>query len=257
MSDFREKLFKGIKTSPEEWYEELKKMHASNPGMTYKILGPFKTAEGENSYEILAKSLIKFSGKKIHLLDLGCGDGHLIPYCFKHIDKNSNVLGIDQSPEEIEIAKSSALPSNISFECASADKLTIPDNFYEVILSHMAVMLMDPFEPVFNEIVRVLKPGGLFSAVITGDIRKDKFLTKYEKLMNQFLTENYPNMKEPQMGDSRFKTTAGIREIFKQPLFDSVTVDEFSLHIKLAKDSAWDTFFKQWYLVSMLPEELK
>src|SRR4051794_25325741 len=82
MSDtkFANKVLNGEIINNEDWSEHLMEAHRISPRMTPLAFAPYKTSQGKNSYELLADCVVASPSKNIHLLDLACGDGHLIPY---------------------------------------------------------------------------------------------------------------------------------------------------------------------------------
>src|SRR5262245_43903582 len=103
MSDFAEKIRKGILPSEAEWESHLIKAHAEEPRQTPEAFAGFRTEEGLNSYEILANQL-PLPPRSLNVTDLACGDGHLIPYLLPKLGAESKIVGVDMSVESIELA---------------------------------------------------------------------------------------------------------------------------------------------------------
>ena len=99
-------------------------------------------------------------------LDVGCGSGWatrmLAEYAF-----NGRVTGIDISDEMIRVARESSrsLP-NVDFEIASAEQLPFPDHEFTHAFSMESLYYYRNIPKALKEIHRVLKPGGLFVAVV-------------------------------------------------------------------------------------------
>ena len=99
-------------------------------------------------------------------LDVGCGSGWatrmLAEYAF-----NGRVTGIDISDEMIRVARESSrsLP-NVDFEIASAEQLPFPDHEFTHAFSMESLYYYRNIPQALKEIHRVLKPGGLFVAVV-------------------------------------------------------------------------------------------
>jgi len=79
------------------------------------------------SEEILVN---KYFMRKSKILDIGCGSGRTT---FPLFEKGFNVIGIDITPEMIDIAKKIALSKNlqIDFRIGDATKLEFPDNYFD------------------------------------------------------------------------------------------------------------------------------
>mgnify|MGYP001578208326 CR=1 FL=1 len=109
------------------------------------------------------------------VLDLGCGNGRLVDL-FK--DKNIEYVGVDNSARLIEAARH-RYPGK-KFLVAGALNLPFPANSFDKVFS-IAVLHHIPSEEMrhyfFQEINRVLKPGGLAVVTVWNLWRKKKALS--------------------------------------------------------------------------------
>jgi len=103
------------------------------------------------------------SGKKRKALDLGCGTGFLALAMAK---QGFCVTAVDHSPQMIEFAKNKAkaagLSSLISFEEGSAENLSFKDGQFDCVTCAGLLHHMEKMSPVIEEMIRILKNGGLF-----------------------------------------------------------------------------------------------
>jgi ubiquinone/menaquinone biosynthesis C-methylase UbiE len=100
------------------------------------------------------------------VLDVGCGSGWatrlLAEYAFA-----GRVAGIDISDEMVMLAReSSQSHANVDYEVASAEKLPFADSEFTHAFSMESLYYYRNIAQALNEIHRVLKPGGLFVAVV-------------------------------------------------------------------------------------------
>jgi SAM-dependent methyltransferase len=100
------------------------------------------------------------------VLDVGCGSGWatrlLADYAF-----NGDVTGIDISDEMIRVAReSSRSHPNVDFQIASAEQLPFNDQEFTHAFSMESLYYYRNILKALKEIHRVLKPGGLFAAVV-------------------------------------------------------------------------------------------
>src|SRR4051812_33699826 len=115
MSNFSKKIRQGDLPNEEDWTQHVAEGHKRAPSQTPDAFAAYKTTEGLNSYQILACEIAKFSGKDLNIVDLACGDGHLIPSLLPKLSPQSLVHGIDMSESELAIAKQNQKDPRVSF----------------------------------------------------------------------------------------------------------------------------------------------
>src|SRR5687767_13749510 len=97
------------------------------------------------------------------VVDLGSGGGLDVFLAAQKVGPTGKAIGIDMTPEMIDVARKNAARSgltNVAFHHASIDKLPLPDNSVDVVISNCVINLAPDKSAVFREIARVLKPGG-------------------------------------------------------------------------------------------------
>src|SRR5262249_35286620 len=97
-----------------------------------------------------------------HVLDLGCGTGHLTAAIAK---AGACVVGIDQSPEMIAQARKHY--PNLRFESGDARRLAFAEEF-DALFSNAVLHWISEAELVVQSVARALKPGGRFVAEFGG-----------------------------------------------------------------------------------------
>jgi len=106
-----------------------------------------------------------FKGKVC--LDGGCGGGRFSIALAKL--GAAKVYGIDVSEQALEAARSRAKErnlSNVEFVHASVLSVPFPDDMFDYVISSGVILLTPDPKKAFDELVRVLKPGGtLFLSV--------------------------------------------------------------------------------------------
>ena len=101
------------------------------------------------------------------VVDLGSGGGLDVFLAAQQVGASGKAIGIDMTPEMIELARRNAAKandgkgySNVEFHLATIDKLPLPDNSVDCVISNCVINLATDKNAVFREIARVLKPGG-------------------------------------------------------------------------------------------------
>ncbi len=101
------------------------------------------------------------------VVDLGCGGGLDVFLAAQKVGSTGRAIGIDMTPEMIDRAKAAAARGvggrafeNVEFHLATIDRLPLPDASVDVVISNCVINLAPDKDAVFQEVARVLKPGG-------------------------------------------------------------------------------------------------
>lgn len=97
------------------------------------------------------------------VVDLGCGGGIDVFLASQKVGPKGRAIGIDMTAEMLERArqgKEELKLTNVEFHQATIDQLPLPDNSVDCVISNCVINLAPDKEAVFQEILRVLKPGG-------------------------------------------------------------------------------------------------
>jgi 2-polyprenyl-3-methyl-5-hydroxy-6-metoxy-1,4-benzoquinol methylase len=98
------------------------------------------------------------------ILDIGCGEGILLEKLTKRYP-HRNIVGLDTMPENVQIGSNLGLPVKLG----DIYHLDLPDNSMDVvILMEVIEHLVNP-DLAFEEIHKVLKPGGKLLIVFPND----------------------------------------------------------------------------------------
>lgn len=193
--------------------EHLLTVHKNNPGFTESCAQNFKNEHGRSSYHWLAELIRPNIHKQV--LDLGCGSGPLLEICDKIHGGTISLIGVDMSEDELALAKK-RLDKKITLFNSTAQNLScIGEDSVDVVLCHWALTLMDPLEPVFKEIKRVLRSNGVFGAIVDGN---HKNLPQYKAVHNiiySWAQTEYSNYGNVELGDVRTRDTASLLELVK------------------------------------------
>jgi SAM-dependent methyltransferase len=97
------------------------------------------------------------------VVDLGCGGGLDVFLAARKVGPRGQAIGIDMTLAMIERARANAAKQkldNVSFHLSTIDRLPLPNDSVDCILSNCVINLAPDKSTVFQEMWRVLKPGG-------------------------------------------------------------------------------------------------
>lgn len=99
------------------------------------------------------------------VIDLGSGAGNDVFIARRLVGERGRVIGIDMTEEMIQKAEKNNEKlgfTNVEFRLGEIENLPISDGVGDVVVSNCVINLVPNKEKAFNEIHRVLKPGGHF-----------------------------------------------------------------------------------------------
>jgi ubiquinone/menaquinone biosynthesis C-methylase UbiE len=106
-------------------------------------------------------------GPGTQLLDVGCGDGLDLAHYSR---LGAEVKGIDASSEMLAIARK-RLPG-VELHCGDFSSMPFADESFDMVVSKYALQIAPDMRRVFEEMHRVLKPGGTLCFLVTHPLRQ-------------------------------------------------------------------------------------
>jgi SAM-dependent methyltransferase len=232
--------------TPEQF---LRAYHARYPGATALAFADGRSEDGRSSYDHLAE--LPAVGE--HILDLGCGDGHLLELLARRGCRR--LVGVDMSPEEL--AGAAARPGLVGVRLveARAQALPLEEASIDWALSHMAFMLMTEVEVVVSELARVLRPGGRFAAMVGGGPAEDGDAFA---LFLRLFHDVYLGLEEkpPRLGDRRTRDAAGFAALFHPGSGFEAAIEERVLIVRLdaGAERLWDILSAMYEMLVVPPD---
>lgn len=192
----------------------------------------------------------------LSVLDLGCGSGRDCYVLSKLAGPGGRVIGVDMTPEQLDVARKHAAfhadrfgYANVDFREGYIEDLRaagIEDGSVDLVISN-CVLNLSPDKPrVFRELFRVLKPGGeLYFSDVFADRRIPASLARDPILLGEclggalYLEDFRRLMADVGCADARFvsrsRLTLNNPEIERKigfVAFESITVRAFKLALE-------------------------
>ena len=110
-------------------------------------------------------NLIKMMNPSVNqnLIDVGCGTGDIAKLYLETTNKKAEVLCLDPNIKMLEKAKKRLKNyHNLKWKIGFAEKLTIPENYFDFYVISFGLRNTKNIEKTISEAYRVLKKGGRF-----------------------------------------------------------------------------------------------
>jgi len=191
--------------------EHLRTVHRNHPGFTEDCAGQCRDAQGRTSYEWLAEAV---SPGHRHVLDLACGSGALLSLLSARMPKQTQLTGVDMSPDELLLARARLPLGRVDLVQGHAQHLDhLREGSVDVVLCHWALTLMDPVAPVLSEISRVLAPGGRFAAIVDGPMKNALGYEAIHDLIYAHVQAVLPAYGQIELGDPRVRNAEDLLDL--------------------------------------------
>jgi len=235
----------------------LQKFHADQPGVSPRTFAHGRLATGQNSYALLAEAWSP-TEENLRILDLACGDGFLMELIRRRHRVPIDLVGVDLSPAELARARA-RLGLEADLRLGAAQHLALPGGSVDHAVCHMALMLMDPVEPVIAAVASVLKPGGTFTAIVNHLRVESPALITFARLVQKFTERD--GLAPLVIGDPRTRTVEGLEAVFgaASDLFETPEITEMLLDLGGSAENVHAVlmgFYPPWRLSAACREDL-
>ena len=120
------------------------------------------------------------------ILDVATGTGAFIVELVDGFRSYRDAIGIDISPKLVQTATANANQDGICFEVMDAEHLAFKDDTFDTVAIRHSLHHLQRVDAVLTEMIRVLKPGGLFIAREVVQDKKGKTPNPHTELHHWF-----------------------------------------------------------------------
>jgi 2-polyprenyl-3-methyl-5-hydroxy-6-metoxy-1,4-benzoquinol methylase len=136
----------------------------------------YKRAEDLKRLEFIQNSLNKLGERKLRVLDVGCGNGHISRYIGS---KGHHVLGIDISETTINKAISLTSMSNVKFKNIAAEELIAAAQTFDLVICSEVIEHLDTPSTVVKALSGLINKNGILIVTVpNGFGPRELFITK-------------------------------------------------------------------------------
>ncbi len=212
--------------------------HQAHPGCTSEAFARGRVGDTGSSYDLLADCLPQPIDGRV--LDLGCGDGHLLELLTRKGLSAEQLVGLDMSPDELRLARARPALARSSLLHARAQGVPLADGDVSVVVSHLAFMLMSDIDQVVAEVHRVLEPGGVFATLVGGGPKVGDAFELFLDLLLPILRR--VGNPVPRLGDPRCRSEEGLNELLGPTAgFAVPRIEDFAVDLSGTPAQVWQT----------------
>lgn len=152
------------------------------------LLGQFMVVGMNSCHEKLADWGCRFlgGGTPDQVLDIGCGGGANVRR-FLNRFSDAHVTGLDYSDVSVKSARKRNRAAIQAGRCeilqADVSRLNLPENQYDLVTAFETVYFWPEIRRSFENVFRVLKPGGRF-LIVNESTGTDQAAVKYAKIID-------------------------------------------------------------------------
>ncbi|RYZ31000.1 MAG: class I SAM-dependent methyltransferase [Chitinophagaceae bacterium] len=97
-----------------------------------------------------------------NVLEIACGTGRLTNHLTANLSPDVKLVATDLNPDMLKVAEQIISAGNVQWQIADAHKLPFENKAFDAVVCQYGVMFFQDKSKAFDEINRVLKPGGVF-----------------------------------------------------------------------------------------------
>lgn len=173
------------------------------------------------------------------VLDVAAGAGEQSITASEKVGPSGYVLATDISPKILEFAQQMAEQKgleNIETQVMDGENLSLPDYSFDAVISRVGLIYFPDQQRALKEMLRVLKPGGKFAAIVYSTPEKNKFFSVPVSIIRN--RAKLPPPLPGQPGPFSLGAEGVIEKTFSQAGFQHIRSETVNspLHLESAKE---------------------
>jgi len=233
-------------------------VHALHPGLTERSIGAARTPDGLTSYEVFGRFVDP--QPLMTVVDLACGNGPLCEILANKVGPCGRVIGVDLSRDELRLAgeRLRSYP-NVRLLNEPAAKLSLPDTSADLVVCHMAFMLFTPLAQTVDEVARILKPGGLFAAVIPTLRKPTDLFSECAGALRSILADEKHALDALSCNSVKMNSVADLQQVFAGSgwLQDGISTLDIDVSVAAEPEALADLVAPAFYHCQLLSDEAR
>ncbi len=157
------------------------------------------------------------------VLDVAAGAGEQSVTAAKRVGPNGYILATDLAPNILKYALLLASENglnNIEVKEMDGEKLTVPDNSFDTVISRVGLIFFPDQQKALKEMLRVVRPGGYVAAIVYSTVDKNKFFSTPVSIIRRRAQLPPPLAGQP--GPFSLGNAGVLADAFKQAGFTNV-----------------------------------
>ncbi len=153
----------------------------SKAASTYDAHSTLQKTAAKDLLKLINKiNILPINSEPYFALDVGCGTGTL-SFFFENVYPHASLFGCDFSLPMLFKAKEKNRGRSARFLTSDCDELPFKEHLFDSVFSNLTYQWVPDIDRSFQEVWRVLKPGGLFLFSILGPRTLEELQTSYNK----------------------------------------------------------------------------
>lgn len=123
------------------------------------------------------------------MLELASGTGRVTRH-LSNLFPDAKIYSTDINPDMLEVAKKKVEAHNVEWKQADMQEIPFDDSKFDLVICQFGIMFVPDKSKAFKDILRVLKPGGVFLFNTWNSFDKNILAQTTDELINSFFKED-------------------------------------------------------------------